>query len=116
MTQHSFTSRKRFFIRIVARLVASIWRWNNDHEGQRPFLGRFTAHLAVLLTLAILILLGNIKLDSIASITNLADTAVLVGLAQNVDAATSAQAVEERPYYRIASQARIVLNALVWRL
>jgi murein DD-endopeptidase MepM/ murein hydrolase activator NlpD len=111
MTQRSHTSRKRPFVRIIARLVSSIWRWNNDHEGQRPFLGRFTAHLAVLLTLAILILLGNSKLDSLASITNLADTAVLVGLAQNVDAASSIQSVEERPYYRIASQARIVRQA-----
>jgi murein DD-endopeptidase MepM/ murein hydrolase activator NlpD len=86
------------------------WRWNNDHEGQRPFLGRITAHTGVLLTIAIFVLLANLKLDSIASVTDIADKALLGGLAQNVDAA-SVLSVDERPYYRMASRARIVRQA-----
>ena len=111
MTHISSDRHRHPIVHMIARIVVWIWRWNNDHEGQRPFLGRFTAHTAVILTILIIVLMSNLKLDSLASVTDMADKALLVGLAQNVDAASSVLSVEERPYYRMASQARIVRQA-----
>ena len=111
MTHLSPIRRRHPIVNVIALVVAWIWRWNNDYEGQRPFLSRITAHTAVILTIAILVLVGNLKLDSIASVTDIADKALLEGLAQDVDAAAGLLSVEERPYYRMASQARIVRQA-----
>ncbi|MDF1515855.1 MAG: peptidoglycan DD-metalloendopeptidase family protein [Anaerolineae bacterium] len=111
MTDHSSDWRNYPLLRLIARAVALIWRWNNDHEGQRPLLGRLTAHIAVILTLGFLTLLGALKIDTLASVAEMADQALLVSLAENVDAASGSPSNTERPYYRIASQARIVRQA-----
>jgi murein DD-endopeptidase MepM/ murein hydrolase activator NlpD len=65
----------------------------------------------VILTIAVLALVGNLQLDSLTSVSNIADSALLLGFARDVDAASGALAIEERPYYRMASQARIVRQA-----
>lgn len=111
MTHYSSDWHRHPLVHIVARAVVWIWRWNNDHEGQKPLLGRFTAHFAVILTLGILMVLGSFKVDSLAFFSDLADKTLLVGLAQDVDAASGVLSVSERPYYRITSQARIVRQA-----
>jgi len=111
MTHYSPDWHRHPVVHIIARVVVWIWRWNNDHEGQRPLLGRLTAHAAVMLTVGILVALGNLKLDSLVSVSDMADTALLVGLAQNVDAASGGLSISERSYYRVASQARIVRHA-----
>ncbi|MGC9469142.1 MAG: peptidoglycan DD-metalloendopeptidase family protein [Anaerolineae bacterium] len=90
-----------------ARLAALVWRWSDDHVGQRPALGRLTAHAGLILTLACLILLGGLGLDSLSAVVRTADKTFLDAFVQNVDAASSALVISERPYYRGASQARI---------
>ena len=66
MTHYSPDWQKHPLVHLVARAVVWIWRWNNDHEGQRPLLGRLTAHMAVVLTLAILIIPGSLKATTLA--------------------------------------------------
>jgi murein DD-endopeptidase MepM/ murein hydrolase activator NlpD len=100
-----------FYLRLIARLAALIWRWNDDHTGQRPFLGRLTAHAGLILTLAFFMILGSLQLDSLTSLLRMADKTLLDGFVQSVDAASDAAAILERPYYRMASQARIVRQA-----
>ncbi len=99
------------FVRVTARVAAWVWRWNDDRVGQRPALGRLTAHVALVLMLALLVVLGSLQLDSAASIVRVADKAFFSSLVQNVDAAAGASTIVERPYYRVASQARIVRQA-----
>ena len=91
----------------IARAAGLIWRWNNDYVGQRPTLGRLTAHVGLIITLAFLVLLGNLGLDSLSSLVDVADKTFLKGLAQNVDAASDAGTVVERPYTRVSSHALI---------
>ncbi len=101
------------FVRLPARLAAFIWRWHGDHVGQRPALGRLTAHAGLILTLAFLITLGSFGLDSLPSLMRMVDRTFLEGFVQNVDAAPSATTLVERPYYRVASQARIARQVQV---
>ena len=56
-------------------------------------------------------ILGSLQLDSLTSLLRIADRTLLDGFVQSVDAASDANAILERPYYRIASQARIVRQA-----
>lgn len=98
-------------VRAVACIAALIWRWNNDYAGQRPAIGRLTAHVGLIVTLAFLVLLGGVGLDSLSSMMSMADKTFLKGLAQNVDAAAVAEAAVERPYSRVSSHARIVRQA-----
>jgi murein DD-endopeptidase MepM/ murein hydrolase activator NlpD len=95
----------------IARGAALIWRWNNDYVGQRPTLGRLTAHVGLIITLAFLVLLGNLGLDSLSSLVDVADKTFLKGLAQNVDAASDAETAIERPYSRVSSHALIARQA-----
>ncbi len=46
--------RASWLTRAVVTLAARAWRWNADRLGQRPVLGRWPAHLAVCLIIAIL--------------------------------------------------------------
>jgi murein DD-endopeptidase MepM/ murein hydrolase activator NlpD len=59
----------------------------------------------------LLIIIGNFKLESLTSVAELADNALLGGFAKNVGAAADLNTVEERSYYRMASQARIIRQA-----
>lgn len=111
MIRYSSYWRKLPIIHVIAIVVVWIWRWHTDHEGQRPLLGRLTAHAALLLTIVILVIAGSFKIDTLASVTEMADSAFMNGLAQDVDAAASSLSISERPYYRMASQARIVRQA-----
>jgi murein DD-endopeptidase MepM/ murein hydrolase activator NlpD len=97
----------------MACVAALVWRWNDDYVGQRPAIGRLTAHTGLLLTLVVLVLLGGCGLDSLTALLAVADEAILNGFVQGVDAAASAAELVERPYYRTASQVRIVRQAQV---
>ena len=99
--------RRPLYVRPIARAAALIWRWNDDRVGQRPALGRLTAHAGLILTLAFLVVLGSLQLDSISTVLQIADQTILKGFVQNVDAASAAATIVESPYYRVASQARI---------
>ncbi len=94
-------------VRPLACVVALIWRWQDDRVGQRPALGRLTAHGALVLTLLVMVMLGSLSIDSLPAIVTAADQTLLAGFAQNVDAAPSTTAVTSSPYYNAASQARI---------
>jgi murein DD-endopeptidase MepM/ murein hydrolase activator NlpD len=98
-------------LRAVVCFAVFVWRWSGDYVGQRPAIGRLTAHTGLLLTLAFLVALGGLQSDSLAALVRMADETVLSGFVQNVDAAPSASALVERPYYRAASQSRIVRQA-----
>jgi murein DD-endopeptidase MepM/ murein hydrolase activator NlpD len=99
--------RGSVLVRGIARIAGLIWRWNDDYVGQRPALGRLTAHMGLIVTLAFLVLLGNFGLDSLSSLVHAADTTFLKGLAKNVDAASNADVVVESPYSRVSSHALI---------
>lgn len=72
-----------------------------------------TAHIGLILTLAFLVAVGSLGMDSLSSLMQMVDTICLEGFVQNVDAAPSASILMERPYYRVASQARIARQAQV---
>lgn len=116
MTQASkYTSgwRSPLIVHFIAKFAAWIWRWGDDLDAQRPAIGRLTAHLALILVLVVFIALGMLKLDSPSAIVHVADRTLLEGFVQDVDAAASSASFAELPYYRTASQARIVRQAKV---
>ncbi|MBN1248344.1 MAG: peptidoglycan DD-metalloendopeptidase family protein [Anaerolineae bacterium] len=113
ISKHSSDWHSPLFVRLMARVAAWIWRWGDDRDGQRPAIGRLTAHIALVLVIAVLVVLGALRLDSPSAIVRVADKTLLEGFVQNVDAAAPVAAEVERPYYRAASQARIVRQAQV---
>jgi murein DD-endopeptidase MepM/ murein hydrolase activator NlpD len=98
-------------INAIARLVAWYWRWRHDREAQRPLLGRVASHVALILTVSILIIGANLELQSLQSIARVADETLLHGLARNVDAASQSLVVNERSYRTDVSRAVIVRRA-----
>lgn len=111
--KYSSDWRSPLFVRLMASVAAWIWRWGDDRDGQRPAIGRLTAHGALVLVIALLVILGALRLDSPSAIVSVADKTLIEGFVQGVDAAASAAAVVDRPYYRVASQAKIVRQAEV---
>jgi murein DD-endopeptidase MepM/ murein hydrolase activator NlpD len=89
-------------IRFLARIAVWVWRWHGDHEGQRPWLGRFASHVAVALTLILFVVLGSVKFESIVSASEAAAGIATRNVSANVPATPLASA-----YYRNASRARI---------
>jgi len=63
------------------------------------------------LTVSLLVVGGNLKLQSLHSLVQVADDTLLHGLARNVDAASKSLVIDERSYRTDASQARIVRRA-----
>ncbi len=92
-------------LRLCVRFAVWIWRWNSDREGQRPLLGRLTAHAAVALTLALLMFLASLQIDAITSASEAADIVLLGEAAQAMNATTSSVA---RPYSSRNARAKIV--------
>jgi murein DD-endopeptidase MepM/ murein hydrolase activator NlpD len=111
MTQNSSHRRSPQIIRALARGVAWYWRWRHDREAQRPVLGRVASHIALLLTVFVLVVGSKLKLQSLHSIAQVADETLLHGLARNVDAASTSLIIDERSYRTDASKARIVRRA-----
>ncbi len=103
--------RSPFFVRAIAHVVVWVWRWQDDRDAQLPAIGRLTAHVGLILVVACLVVLGALRLDSPFAAVYRADSSLLGGFAQDVDAAVSETSMLERPYYRVASQARIVRQA-----
>ena len=96
-------------VRVSIRFAAWIWRWNSDREGQRPFLGRFTAHFAVILTLLVFLLIAGLQLESLASASEAADMALLGSAAKAAN--NSIVSASIHPYSRRASSSQIVRRA-----
>ncbi|HNT74833.1 MAG TPA: peptidoglycan DD-metalloendopeptidase family protein [Anaerolineae bacterium] len=95
-------------LRVAAQLVVWVWRWNSDHEGQRPWLGRFTSHIAVALTLTFFVLIAGMRLDALVSASESADKALLGGTVRAMNVTAS---VVARPYYRGTAQTLVVRRA-----
>jgi len=74
-------------------------------------MGRLTAHVGLLLVIVLLGAVGGMQLNSSSDGADVANHSLLDGFAQNVDAASAAVMGGERPYYRVATQARIVRQA-----
>ncbi len=74
-------------------------------------MGRLTAHVGLVLVVAVLGAVGGTQLNSSTEITSIANYSLLDGFAQNVDAASAAGTIVERPYYRVAAHARIARQA-----
>jgi murein DD-endopeptidase MepM/ murein hydrolase activator NlpD len=116
MTDHSNELvhwHRPFLVRSIVRIVALAWRWHDDRVGQRPLLGRFTSHVALVLMLLFLVVLGSLSLDSLSAVVNVADQTILAGFVQSVDAAPSTEVVTGSPYTSVAAQARIARQAQV---
>jgi len=96
-------------IRVSVRFAAWIWRWNSDREGQRPFLGRFTAHIAVVLTLIVFTLIANIQLEALVSASEAADVVLLSSAARAADKVIVSTSV--RFYKRSSSRSQVVRRA-----
>jgi LysM repeat protein len=95
-------------IRASVRFAVWAWRWNSDREGQRPFLARFTSHIAVALTLVLLMFLAGLQMDTIMSASEAADKVLLGEKAQ----AMNANGASISPvYYRGTSRAQVVRQA-----
>lgn len=94
----------------IAVLAAGMWRWNADKEGQRPLLGRITAHAALLLVAALLVLLGGLRLGNSISV---ASTVVAQPPALQTGMVAAAPATNNvmRAYSRAASQTRVMRQA-----
>jgi len=103
--------RSPLLVHIIAGVAAWIWRWSGDRDGQRPTMGRLTAHVGLVLVVAVLGAVGSTQLNSSTEISSIANYSLLDGFAQNVDAASAAGTVVERPYYRVAAHARIARQA-----
>ncbi len=86
--------------------VAWLWRWNNDREGQRPMIGRITAHSALVAILVIILVIGNLQWEEIVSASGAAEVTVL-GMADHEEQSLAVV----QAYYRPAFQARIVRQA-----
>lgn len=108
-----FDWRSPLYVRALARVAAWIWRWGDDRDAQRPAIGRLTAHIALILVVASMLVLGALRIDSPSAIIAVVDSTVFEGFARSVDAATSGAATVERPYYRSAAQAKIARQARV---
>lgn len=97
-------------IHVIAVVAAGIWRWNADREGQRPLLGRLTAHTALVFVAMLLVFLGGLRMGDTISV---ASTVV----AQPPESQTLALATVAstnnvmRAYSRAASQTRILRQA-----
>ena len=118
MSTHEQTQRMKqdhrwrgsWVVHAVAVLAAGVWRWNADREGQRPLLGRVTAHTALLLVAATLVLLGGLRLGDTISVSSTV-------VAQPTDLKTDASAIAVatnnviRAYSRAASQTRVMRQA-----
>lgn len=111
MTQYTSDWKNNIVIHGIARVTAFIWRWNSDRDGQRPILGRFTAHSAVLVIILGMMLLGSLRLDTLSAMTEMADKTLLQGLAQNVDAASPEKQIHEGGYYRANAAVGIMREA-----
>jgi len=74
-------------------------------------MGRLTAHAGLVLVVAVLGAVSSVQLKPSSDITSVANHSLLGGFAQNVDAASAAVTSVERPYYRVAAQARIARQA-----
>jgi len=114
ITSHAFEPRvvswnTPFFIRAVVHFVAWIWRWNSDREGQRPFLGRFTSHIAIVLTLIALTLIASIQLDSFILASEAADMVLLGSTARAANQTLASISV--RSYSRTSSRVHVVRRA-----
>ncbi len=90
-------------IRLGVRGAVLVWRWRGDHEGLRPLLGRLASHVALVLTLVLFVVLGNLKFDSVASASQANTT-----LAIRPGSLTTSFA---RAYYRSMAYARIPRQA-----
>ncbi|HOT91431.1 MAG TPA: peptidoglycan DD-metalloendopeptidase family protein [Anaerolineae bacterium] len=95
-------------IRFGVRFAVLVWRWRGDHEGQRPLLGRLASHVALALTLVLFVVLGNMKLDSVASASQAAEALAVRPGGLGVRTLTTSFA---RPYYRGVAYARIARQA-----
>ena len=51
----------------LVRMLVWIWHWNSDRAGQRPLVGRLTAHVALAAIVGMFFLVGRVQLDTIAS-------------------------------------------------
>jgi murein DD-endopeptidase MepM/ murein hydrolase activator NlpD len=100
-----------FYVRVLAQLTALIWRWHNDHTGQRPLLGRVAAHVGLMLTLAFFMVLGSLRADSIATLRRMVDGKLLDGLVQSVDAASNVASPLGQPYDTSNARAQIARSA-----
>lgn len=95
-------------LRAAARVTVWVWRWNSDHEGQRPWLGRFTSHLAVALTLTLFVFIASLRLDTLVSASKAADQALLGGTARAMNVTVG---IVPRPYYRGTAQTLVTRRA-----
>ncbi len=111
MTRNSSHRWSSQIIYTIARALVWYWRWRHDREAQRPVLGRVASHLALSITVLVLVVGSNLKLQSLQSIAQVADETLLHGLARNVDAASRSLVIDERSYRTDISQARIVRRA-----
>ncbi len=98
---------------ILATVAAGIWRWNGDRAGQIPLLGRFTAHLALILGFGLLLAGVNAQAGSahrvapnVASLALSTDTNASALVSEPVDTLFS-----PRPYHNADSRAQVVRYA-----
>ncbi len=100
-----FTWQGNLLTRVVTGVSVLIWRWNGDQVGLRPFLGRFTSHVALGILLALLVFFGGSGLDALLIVSR------TVALGQEQTQATRTTEASARPYYRVAFQARVPRRA-----
>ncbi|MBN1487548.1 MAG: peptidoglycan DD-metalloendopeptidase family protein [Anaerolineae bacterium] len=106
MEHNDFPWRGNTLIKAIARFSAYVWRWNGDSVGLRPFLGRYTAHIALLLICMLLVSLGTWR----GSVVRAFSQNVALGQS-NLSAVEAVSNVVAHPYYRVSSQARVPRRA-----
>ncbi len=98
-------------MRTAARVTALTWRWNGDHVGQRPALGRLTSHVALASVVLVLVLLGGRPWWNVFSPPSEAAGNLSVDTVAAHSAAVGGAASSNRVYYRSSGEARVLRRA-----
>ncbi|MGC9398953.1 MAG: peptidoglycan DD-metalloendopeptidase family protein [Anaerolineae bacterium] len=96
--------------RAVAILAARLWRWNSDRSGQRPVLGRWSAHIAIFLSVALLWALSGLHVPLSESVFSEAGSPSAGARPQTVGQrdASSTSWFLSRFSYQVSAQSQIV--------
>ncbi len=103
--------RGRAITHAIAAFAALVWRWNGDHRGQRPYLGRFGSHAALLLILAAFLAFWGLQLDAPIGMASGAVNSLSLEPLIVTEKQTQPLAGSMRPYYRASALGRIARAA-----
>ncbi len=91
---------------LLTRMLVWVWQWNNDRAGQRPLVGRLTAHVALATIVGLFFIVGRVQFDAIAFASANPSTRPTIGHNQNASLLAST-----RRYGRSTALTQVVRRA-----